>query len=325
MALSCRGHLFSNGSYINSGVREFLLHVVDIIKSEEVDIMWLNDGRFTAGMLDVYLPLLQYALPHCRIFQFPTSYVHTGSRCQSFNRMGGAIAIVKHEWHGYVTKSIPDPTGSGLINAIDINIGSYSLRTINAYLVPSSSNTSHGPATIHSRLTSYIQGPTSPQWAKRLSPIQYQLGHLQTLVNEAENERKGRRTTLLCGDLNRSIEHEAGTTLSILNQWRSVNRMEAPMQETLHHLPDYHTWQSPTERQNNTIIDHALNTPLPPSMYLHQTGTVSNEITNTISDHHPIWISFALTDKFTIPPPWTPQPILSHPDLDMENKKEIEK
>jgi len=126
-----------------------------------VDVMWLNDTRFTEGMMDAYLPLLQAGLPNSRIFQFPTKYIHTGSRCQSFNRMGGAICIITHQWHGYVTAHAPDPTGSGLINSVDIKAGSYHLRLINGYLVPAAAL--HGPATIHSRLTSYIQGSKAPK------------------------------------------------------------------------------------------------------------------------------------------------------------------
>ena len=324
MSMSCRGHLFSNGNYINGGIREFLLHITDLMKANQVDIMWLNDGRFTPGMMDVYLPLLQFAIPHCRVFQFPTKYVHTGSRCQSFNRMGGAIAIVTHQWHGYVSNHIPDPTGSGLINAIDITVGQYSFRSINSYLVPTSSNTSHGRATIFSRLTSYIQGHTSPQWAKRLSPLKYQLSYMQHLVNSAEMESRRRRVVLISGDMNRPITHTPGNSYSELNLWRRVNRLAAPMQDTLHHLPHYHTWQSPTERQRNSIIDHAFHTPLSPSTHIHQVGTIHNEITNTLSDHHPIWISLSLTGQLTVPKTWLPQPVLSHPDLSMDNDKEIE-
>jgi hypothetical protein len=93
------------------------------------------------------------------------------------------------------------------------------------------------------------------------------------------------------------------------------------MEATLHHLPDYHTWRSPSETQKNTIIDHVFHTPLPSNMHLHEVGTVHCEVTNTLSDHLPIWISLSLTDAFILPQRWSPQPT----DLDMDNEDELKK
>jgi hypothetical protein len=234
--------------------------------------------------------------------------------------MGGAIAIVTHDWHGYVTRSIPDPSGHGLVNALDFCAGPYQFRSINAYLTPKSSATP-GPATIYSRLTGYIQGATAPKWAQRLSPIDYQYGYIQRLIGQAARDGW---FTVVNGDLNRTILQSAISTRSAINQWRDNNHLQAPMEHTLHYLPDYHTWQSPTLAQSNTIIDHCFHTPLPPNVHLHQVGTVHDEITNTLSDHHPVWLALALTDPFLIPPPYTPLPTLSRPDLDMTNDDELE-
>jgi hypothetical protein len=133
MSWAIQGRLGTTGNSINSGIREFLTHVAELMIRHSVHIMWLTDARFTEGMFDIYLPTLTQLLPNCRVYQFPTYYIKTGSRCDAFNRMGGAVAIVTHEWHGYVVKHLPDPTGSGLINALDINIGPYSLRSICPY------------------------------------------------------------------------------------------------------------------------------------------------------------------------------------------------
>jgi len=321
MSFSCQGRLYSTGNYITSGIQVFLTQIIELMLYHKVGIMWVNDARFTKGTLDAYLPFILETLPNCRVFQFPTTYIHTGSRTQSFNRMGGAIAIVTHKWHGFITRSIPDPSGSGLINALDIKIGPYSMRTINVYLTPSPASLTPGPATILSRLTSYIQGPTSPTWSKSLPPLEYQMGYLQLLLDAATLTGA---LSIISGDFNASIAHSLTKSLSPLNLWIRVNGLRAPLQRTLHHLPDYHTWQSPTGTQRNTLIDHVLHTALPSNMHLYESGTVNNEIINNISDHHPTWLSFSLIDPFNIPLPFKKQPVYSHPDLDMNNSKQRE-
>ena len=320
MAWSCQGRLFAQGNIYTSGVRQFLSHAVDLLKTYRLDVLWLNDARFTAGMLEPYLPTLQLLLPGCRIFQFPTKRVHTGSRCASFNHMGGAIAIVTHDWHGYVTNTVADPTGSGLINGIDLAVGSYSIRLINSYFVPRQS--SHGPATIHSRLQSYIQGPTAPKWSKKMSPIDYQLAYVQILLNTAK--AKG-MVSIFTGDTNRSISSSSRPgNRKRFDRWIQTNQLAAPMESTLHGRPGYHTWRSPSERQSDTIIDHVLHSALPDSMSLDQVGTVYDDVTNNLSDHRPIWISLRLHAPLSRVPPRVLLPTKPRLEIDMESEEERE-
>ena len=82
---------------MNNDVPNCFAHAAKLMGTHNVDILWLNDARFTAGTLDRHLHLLQDALPDCRILQFPTTHVKTGSHCQQNNQMGGAIAIVNYK------------------------------------------------------------------------------------------------------------------------------------------------------------------------------------------------------------------------------------
>jgi hypothetical protein len=91
MSWAIQGRLGATGDTIYSGIQQFLTHVADLMLQHKVNIMWLTDARFTAGTLDIYLPILHALLPNCRVIQFPTYFIKTGSRCQSFNRMGGAV------------------------------------------------------------------------------------------------------------------------------------------------------------------------------------------------------------------------------------------
>jgi hypothetical protein len=93
-----QGSLYDDGAYLNNDVPNCFAYTAKLMGNYNVDILWLNDGRFTAGTLERHLHLLQDALPDCRILQFPTTHVKTGSHCQQNNQMGGAIAIVNFKW-----------------------------------------------------------------------------------------------------------------------------------------------------------------------------------------------------------------------------------
>ena len=318
MSWAIQGRLGATGDAINSGIRQFLTHVAELMMDHRVDIMWLTDARFTAGTLDIYLPILHSILPNCRAIQFPTHYIKTGSRCQSFNRMGGAMAIVTHQWQGYITRTLADPTGSGLINAIDIAVGPYQLRSICPYFLPTTSG--QGPASLHTRLRKYLDGNKCPRWARGQTPISYQFEYSQKLISTAR--LKG-MAVFTMGDMNRPPPNSTGK-LSAFGTWRRTNGLIDPMAATLHHLPGYHTWRSPTQQQGNTTIDHALHTELLPAMTISDVGTVHDDLTNSMSDHLPIWLGIALSDDLTLPPPQTPIPLEPYVDLDMRKDKEKE-
>jgi hypothetical protein len=94
------------------------------------------------------------------------------------------------------------------------------------------------------------------------------------------------------------------------------------MATTLHHLPEYHTWRSPTENQANTTIDHVFHTPLPSNIALHEVGTIHSDVTNALSDHLPIWIGIALPDPFVLPSPMEKIPLAPRVDVDMHSDTE---
>ena len=318
MAWSCRGRLFAYSNIINSGVRQFLHHVATTMIDRRLDVMWLNDARFTAGAFDPYLPVLLAILPNCRVFQFPTHYVDTNSRTLSYNQMGGAVAIVTHTWHGYVTKSIPDPTGSGLINAIDINIGPCAMRLLNTYIMPTTSG--GGPATLLTRVQSYLHGSKAPHWAKHLSPVDYQFSYLQKLVGEA---RLQSRTVFITGDFNRPLARPPTTQKHNIYQWAQTNNLIAPALDTLYSQEEYYTWSNNSSTQNRTTIDHVLHSPLPPTMVQTEVGAVHDSHCNFLSDHLPIWFAVTFTVPLHFPEVHTMRPTPPRADLDMTNEHEL--
>lgn len=319
MSWSCHGRLYAYSNIINSGVRQFLQHVAQLIQEHAVDVMWLNDARFTQGTFDIYIPVLRQLLPNCRVIQFPTTYIRTGSRNLSYNQMGGAIAIVTHKWHGYIIKTLPDPTGAGLLNAIDLKIGTYSFRLINTYLLPTTSG--GGPATLLTRIQRYLHGTTAPRWAKRLAPFPYQLAYLQQIIGAARCDKK---MVIISGDFNRPLSPPSPSATSALSTWVAANHLVAPCQSTLHQLPDHYTWNNNSETQDRTTIDHVMYTGLTSHLYIHAVGTVHDPFTSSLSDHLPVWMTTSLLAPVSLPPPPTVLPIPPRQDIDMMCHQELE-
>jgi hypothetical protein len=104
MSWSSRGSLYDNGAYPNKTVSDCLAHAAKLMLTYDVDILWINDARFTQGTMDRNLHLLRADLPDCRVLQFPTTHVKTGFRCQQNNQMGGAIAIVNYKWSKFIVE-----------------------------------------------------------------------------------------------------------------------------------------------------------------------------------------------------------------------------
>ena len=135
MSWSCSGRLYSPANAIVSEVPQFLSDAMDMIEAYGIDILWLNDGRFTKGTLDRHLHIIQQRSPDARVIQFPTTAVTSGSLCQQFNQMGGAIAIINYKWKTYVKPVSTDPMGMGIVNAIDIEIKQVRIRSLNIYFL----------------------------------------------------------------------------------------------------------------------------------------------------------------------------------------------
>ena len=173
MSWSCRGSLYDDGAYLNNDVPNCFAHAAKLMDNYNVDILWLNDARFTAGTLERHLHLLKDALPDCRILQFPTTHVKTGSHYQQNNQMGGAIAIVNFKWKSFIVEGslYTDPMGLGIINSIDFHLDDYWVRSVNIYFLCTTLTT--GYATMHSRIKRYQQRPSSPSWLKRLTTKEF--------------------------------------------------------------------------------------------------------------------------------------------------------
>jgi hypothetical protein len=63
MSWSCRGSLYDDGTYLNNDVPNCFANAAKLMGIYNVDILWLNDARITAGTLERHLHLLQDALP----------------------------------------------------------------------------------------------------------------------------------------------------------------------------------------------------------------------------------------------------------------------
>jgi hypothetical protein len=90
----------------------------------------------------------------CRLFQFPTTPVHTNSQSEANNPVGGWIEIVNHKMAGWVLDdhTNTDPMGLGIINSLDFKADDYKICSINAYFT---STAGTDPATHHTSITSY--------------------------------------------------------------------------------------------------------------------------------------------------------------------------
>jgi hypothetical protein len=95
MAWSCQGKLFGGHK-----TPRLIHEAIDLIQTYNVDVLWLNNARFTKGSIDQHIATLFELYLDCKVIQFPTTYIETESRCEQFNQMGGAIAIVSPQWAG---------------------------------------------------------------------------------------------------------------------------------------------------------------------------------------------------------------------------------
>jgi hypothetical protein len=140
-------------------------------------------------------------LPDCRVIQFPTTAVKTGSCCQQNNQMGGAIAIITYKWKSFVCHTKTDPMGMGIINTLDLHLDTYHLRVINVYFLPTTLTT--GKGTLHSRITRHQHQSSSSPWLKRLTSQEFPFHLVQQLVSKA---RLKNWTAIVQGDFNRPIK-----------------------------------------------------------------------------------------------------------------------
>ena len=176
-----------------------------LIKTYDVDILWLNDARFTKGTLERHLHLLRDALPDCRILQFPTTHVQTGSRCQQNNQIGGAIAIVNYKWKSFIVEGslYTDPMGIGIINSVDFRLDDYRVRAVNVYFTCNTTSPPTGAATMHSRTKRHQQQSAIEPWQKRLSTQQF----LELLTSERITQaRLEGWLVVVQGDFNRPLQ-----------------------------------------------------------------------------------------------------------------------
>jgi hypothetical protein len=313
MYWSCKGSLCSSGNILTSKVRTFLTEVARLIDEHDVDVMWLNDAHCIKGSMTPYLPFLRQLLPNSRIYQFPTTIVQSRGGCASNDRMGGALAIVSHNWRGFNSNTSTDPMGMGILNSLDLVRGPYKFRVINVYLPPSTGGDGRG--TICSRVTQYQQRSKMPSAVKKLHPIEFLLDLLQKWISAA---RKDNFTVIIGGDFN--IELEGRKLSPRLATWMYTNDLTAPFAKTLHLLADYCTWFTSL---TSSVIDHIMHTPLPSNIATTQHGTVNNIRINHMSDHHPLWISLCLTDPLTPVPKRRPSPPPLRIDFDINNKPDV--
>jgi hypothetical protein len=131
-------------------------------------------------MLDFFWVILTNTCPDSENFylivkylSFPTARVHTNSRNEANNRKEGCIAIVSYKWAGWVLadNTCTDPMGLKIINSLDFFSGDYKIYSMNAYFSPTNGRT--GPATHHTRITSYQHRQEIPHYVKRQTPNEY--------------------------------------------------------------------------------------------------------------------------------------------------------
>jgi hypothetical protein len=224
MAWSSYGSLCPVG--LRANIPAFLRRVATLIRLHSVDCCYITDAHFLLGELDAYLPALLALLPDSRVFQFPTTRVHTNSRTESNNRMGGTLAIVSSSWAGFVvtSRTYTDPMGLGIVNALDFCARDYKICSVNAYFPPLKGGT--GPATLHASITRHQHRSEMPSYVKRQNPNEFVRSLTQRLV--AKKKLDG-YTVVLTGDLNdkhASLSFQAFAQANDLAKTPSTLRLE---------------------------------------------------------------------------------------------------
>ena len=249
--------------------------------------MWLTDAHFLEGDLQPYMSSLLHRLPDSRIVQFPTTRVHTQAKCDTHNRMGAAMAIVSYRWKGFLTHTYTDPMGLGIVNALYFKVEDLTFSSINAYFLPSTHG--DGPATLYARISRFLDLPTTSPRLRHLPPEQVVYNLVQKRLTKA---RFTHQLVFLHGDFNTSIP--TAPKSSHLSQWMATNDLHSPSHTAFSTDTTYYTRSGQLSYRCSTI-DHMMHLPLPPDIWVQSIGTVRNTETETVSDHLPIWIRYAIS------------------------------
>jgi len=318
MSWSCSGHLYSSANAIVSEVPQFLSDAMDMIEAYGIDILWLNDGRFTKGTLDRHLHVIQQRSPDARVLQFPTTAVTSGSRCQQFNQMGGAIAIINYKWKTYVKPVSTDPMGMGIINAIDIEINQVKIRSLNIYFL--NENPQDGEATMKTRTSKHQHAANYPSWIRRLSALEFQFRLAQLMISAART--KPGWFVIVQGDFNRQVTDDSAKPL---DRWRQANNLSVPGQRSLYLQEGHYTRNAGGSTQIHTCIDHSMHTPAPEGISVREVGTNNSTHLHKYSDHRPIWMRVNIDLNVPIVPQRRPLPVPLRVDLDLQDSKMVQR
>jgi hypothetical protein len=318
MSWSCSGHLYSSANAIVSEVPQFLSDAMDMIEAYGIDILWLNDGRFTKGTLDRHLHVIQQRSPDARVLQFPTTAVISGSRCQQFNQMGGAIAIINYKWKTYVKPASTDPMGMGIINAIDIEINQVKIRSLNIYFL--NENPQDGESTMKTRTSKHQHAANYPSWIRRLSALEFQFRLAQLLISAART--KPGWFVIVQGDFNRQVTDDSAKPL---DRWRQANNLSVPGQRSLYLQEGHYTRNAGGSTQIHTCIDHSMHTPAPEGISVREVGTNNSTHLHKYSDHRPIWMRVNIDLNVPIVPQRRPLPVPLRVDLDLQDSKMVQR
>jgi len=288
MSWSCNGRLYSSGTQLDLRICLFLDTVIQHIQTQQVDVMWLSDAHILEGDMTLYTPYILRQLPDAKIIAFPTTRVNTQARCDSHNRMGGAVAIVTYKWKGYITQTYTDPMNLGVINVLYFKVDGLTLCCINAYFLPTTHG--EGPATLHARIRRFLDLRTTSPRLRHLSPEQTVFTLVQKLISKA---RLASYPVFLHGDFNQPIPPPPQE--STLSHWMSTNQLSSPSHQAFATDPTYYTRAGQT-KYKATTIDHIMHSTLPSSFSVCRLATFCNFEITSVSDHLPLCITYAIAN-----------------------------
>jgi len=197
--------------------------------------------------------------------------------------MGGTVVIVDPSLAPFLTNTRADPTGTGLVTALEFARNGHRFVIISAYLPPYASENTPESTKLHSRIRRYLKSKGITGQSHR--------AFLQMIIDKWVSAYEAKEfVILLGGDLNGILENQRGR--QTLLPWVSSLAMQIPFTRLLlPKFPDYYTWKSGDSRSR---VDHVLNSRLPSSWQIAEIGVDEGNPFSDVSDHRLVYIGYTI-------------------------------
>jgi hypothetical protein len=144
--------------------------MIEAMKTRGLSVMCMTDARLTAAAGKWFSHRVKKSLPGSAVCVFPTTKEQTrkvvGSKGNtdgkrgvfgSHSCMGGTVVIVDPSLAPFLTNTRADPTGTGLVTALEFARNGHRFVIISAYLPPYASENTPESTKLHSRIRRYLK------------------------------------------------------------------------------------------------------------------------------------------------------------------------